>query len=148
MSKIQKIRSRTIQIQMSYNTKRNVTEYNYKCPPPCPHGPSLPRPQGSRPQDLEKCLSRHDISYIHIHILWYDVENFWSKSKYKFDKLQMMFNGETEIWDADVAFAVQQDVLWLAIPEHFIIVHVLQNNLITCNPNISYDHGTIEVING
>ena len=74
--------------------------------------------------------------------------NFWSKSKYKFDNLQMIFNGETEIWDADVAFAVQQNVLWLAIPEHFIIVHVLQNNLIPCDPNISYDHGTIEVING
>ena len=74
--------------------------------------------------------------------------NFWSKSKYKFDKLQMIFNGETEIWDADVAFAVQQDVLWLAIPEHFIIVHVLQNKLIPCDPNISYDHGTINVING
>ena len=46
-----------------------------------------------------------------------------------------------------MAFAVEQDVLWLAIPEHFIIVHVLQNNLIPCDPNISYDHGTIEVIN-
>ena len=46
-----------------------------------------------------------------------------------------------------MAFAVEQDVLWLAIPEHFIIVHVLQNNLIPCDPNISCDHETIEVIN-